>query len=445
MPVCAVAAVSARPIVQSLADAGFGVVALDVFGDRDTRRASLEWQSIGEPAAQRVDGARLLDALRVLARRGDVAGWVAGGGFEADLDLLAEAADVLPLVGNGAVAMRAVREPRRFFAALARHGIAHPPVRASRPPLAPASGGWLRKDARGTGGWQVRAAEAAATADDGVTRTRPGAPAPASPRPAESCPDEPPADGARSAAGGRDDSAFAALRDVYWQREIAGCAMSATFVADGRRASMLGCNLLLTRRFGRRPYVYCGAIGPVAVSDRLQRELRQALDALVAEAGLRGLGSLDFILDDEGRMLVLELNPRPSASLELYRERLPGGPMRAHWLACTEGLLPAGPPAATAASGPAADPGVPRGQGRKGGTPVGGTRIVYARRPLRLDATQAEALAARPDLHDLPHAGQAFEAGDPLCSIGAAGADAAEVRERLRARRRELLDFLETA
>lgn len=441
MPVCAVAAVSARPIVQSLADAGFGVVALDVFGDRDTRRASLEWQSIGEPAAQRVDGARLLDALRALARRGDVAGWVAGGGFEADLDLLAEAAEVLPLVGNGAAAMRAVREPRRFFAALARHGIAHPPVRASRPPLVPAPGDWLRKDARGTGGWQVRAEDASVAADDVLARSGAGAPAaPASPRP-----DEAPAEGVRAAAGGRDDSAFAALRDVYWQRDIAGCAMSATFVADGRRARLLGCNLLLTRRFGRRPYVYCGAIGPVVVSDRLQRELRQALDALVAEAGLRGLGSLDFILDDEGRMLVLELNPRPSASLELYRERLPGGPMRAHWLACTEGLLPDGPPGAKAASGPATDPGAPREQGGQGGTPVGGTRIVYARRPLRLDAAQAEVLAARPDLHDLPHAGQAFEAGDPLCSIGAAGADAAEVRERLRARRRELLDFLETA
>lgn len=198
--------------------------------------------------------------------------------------------------------------------------------------------------------------------------------------------------------------------------------MSATFLADGRRAFVLGHNLLLTRRFGSRRWVHAGAIGPVPVSEALAASMQGALDAIVDETGLRGLGSLDVIVDEDGAMQVLECNPRPSATLELYRDRLPGGPMLAHWQACREATLPTGT--------------VDRPD-------VSGTRVVYARRPLRLSTRQADALASEPDLHDLPSAGQAFDAGDPLCSLHARGHDANAVRAQMARRRRQLLESLE--
>ena len=44
-------------------------VALDVFGDADTRRHAADWQPIGTPQAMRIAGDRFLAALEALARR----------------------------------------------------------------------------------------------------------------------------------------------------------------------------------------------------------------------------------------------------------------------------------------------------------------------------------------------------------------------------------------
>ena len=81
-PVIVVAALSARPLAESARQGGWHVVALDLVGDRDTRRASLHWQRIGDPAALRIDPEAFLQALREAAALPDVIGWVPGGGFE---------------------------------------------------------------------------------------------------------------------------------------------------------------------------------------------------------------------------------------------------------------------------------------------------------------------------------------------------------------------------
>ena len=81
-------------------------------------------------------------------------GWLAGAGFEGRVDLLEAGARILPLIGNQALVVRRVRDPATFFALLDRVQVPHPPVRFAPPGSADAAG-WLRKDARGTGGWQV--------------------------------------------------------------------------------------------------------------------------------------------------------------------------------------------------------------------------------------------------------------------------------------------------
>ena len=63
-------------------------------GGGDTRRAAGSFLRIGEPGSLRIDPARVLAALGDLAGRGDVAGWIAGSGFEGVPDLLAEGARV---------------------------------------------------------------------------------------------------------------------------------------------------------------------------------------------------------------------------------------------------------------------------------------------------------------------------------------------------------------
>ena len=376
MPVLAVAAVSARMLAEAAAHDGYSVVALDLFGDADTRRASQHWHSIGAPGSLQIDGERVLDALQQLVRQGGdtVIGWIPGSGFEGRPELLDAGALLLPLIGTPADAVRRVRDPAEFFGVLEAHGIAHPPVRADAPADAE---GWLLKDARGCGGWHIRDAAAAG------------------------------------------DTA-AASASLYFQRAMPGVPMSATFIANGRQATLLGINELIVKPFGAHPHVYRGCIGPVAVTDDLARRVDDVVRVLSAAFGLRGWCSLDFMCDGDA-IGVLEVNPRPPASLSLYAQR---GLIDAQLRACLQAELP--PPDAFA----------PRR--------VAGNEIVYARRALTLTPIGAQHLAGRTDVHDLPVTGARFAAGDPICSLSATGDTAEQVRDSLGAAREALMHTLET-
>jgi predicted ATP-grasp superfamily ATP-dependent carboligase len=371
MQVLAVAGMSARAMAEAAARDGFDPVALDLFGDIDTCRAASRWLPIGEPGSLHIDDAMTLSALRVLAQRGDVLGWVAGGGFEGRPELLASGAALLPLVGMAPGAVRRVRDPAFFFDVLGSFGIAHPEVSFAAPQDA---AGWLVKDAQGCGGWQVRPAPMHST----------------EPLPMHQ----------------------------YFQRVVRGVPMSATFVACGGQAVVLGFNEQIVQRFGDRPYVFCGVIGPVPLPPEAAVQVREAVVALAGQFALQGLCSLDFMLDGS-RIAVLELNPRPPASIVLYGDL---APIDAHVRACLHGELPPVP--------------VPPLR-------VEGQRVVFARQPLQLTDRLAQCLADWPEAHDLPCAGMAVATGDPLCSLTASGIDAAQVRARLQQGHDRLLKTLE--
>ncbi|MDL9997889.1 ATP-grasp domain-containing protein [Variovorax sp. J22P240] len=379
MTAIAVVSISARMLAESAVADGFEVVALDLFGDTDTRRACAEWHSLGDPASLSVDGARLLSALQALAQRGRVAGWIAGSGFEGRPDLLESGATLMPLIGTQGDAMRRVREPKTFFSFLDSRGIVHPEVRMTAPEDA---AGWLVKDAHGCGGWHIsRAASQRGRA---------------------------PPDDALSA-------------HHYFQRETSGTPMSATFIANGGDASLLGFNELIVRPLAGRPFVFCGSVGPVQLPDIVGAQVTAALRALVAAFSLRGLGSLDFMLDVD-TVNVLEVNPRPPASMALYGR----GIVAAHVRACVQGDLPSRP--AQAAS-----------------DLVRGNEVVFAPRRLWLDEPASQRLAARAGCHDLPAAASGFEAGDPLCSVSASGTNAGQVRELLQLGRMAVHQSLESS
>ena len=362
-----VAGLGVRALAESAHQGGWDVVALDLFGDRDTRRASVDWRTIGDPALLRIDPAALAGALRAAARLPGVIGWVPGGGFEGAPALLEAGGASLPCLGPTAAAMRRLRDPRLFFAALDAFGLDHPPVVFAPPEHA---AGWLAKCGGGSAGLQVMDA-------------------------ALCCAEREPAP-----------------PDRYFQREQAGTPMSALFVADGTRAVIVALNRLRVEARDGRRHVYAGALGPVVAPD-LEAQAARALAALVPEFGIRGLGSLDFIADDHERAWLLEVNPRPSATMTLHADAWLGGLMRVH-VNAIGGRLPAAPPR------------------RRPGVRAHG--IVFAERDCEVDASLSEALAASSHCHDVPAAGARFGRGAPVCSVSADAASAEEALRMLEAR-----------
>jgi predicted ATP-grasp superfamily ATP-dependent carboligase len=359
-----VVAVTGRALAASAARGGYRVVVLDLFADRDTAAVAGDCRSVASRHGLRFDRGALLRAAAAMAPS---AGLVYGSGFEGRPGLLARLARGRALYGNAPETLAAVRDPVRFFPLLDRLGLDHPEVRLS-PPRGTA--GWLVKRPGGAGGTQV---------------------APA---------------GARPARAGD-----------YYQRLATGPTLSATFLADGRRACLLGINRQWTAARPGLPFLYGGAVGGVRLPSRLRAEIEAGLDAVVETTGLVGLNGLDFVLA-EREWLVLELNPRPTATFELYDPDYPRGLFHRHLRACRGELPPR-----------AARP-----------------RAVRAHAVVHAPAGGRDAGLPYPTwCRDLPLPGTCFRPGDPVCTVHASAVNAERALALLRRRHRTMVRALGAA
>ncbi|MHB9837856.1 ATP-grasp domain-containing protein [Paraburkholderia terrae] len=290
-PFVAVAGLSARMLAQSAAHAGYQVAALDLFGDRDTRRYAKLWLDTGGDGLS-IDRDKLQAALERVVRLPKLIGYVVGSGIEPYIGWLQETAKLPRLIGNDADATAAVRDPRRFFPLLDELRIAHPEV-AFLPPER--LEGWLHKAADGCGGTHIRPAENADT------------------------------------------------RDGYFQRVNQGLPMSALFLAAQHEAFVIGYAEQLCVASGKLLYLHAGSLGPVDLPAGITRQIDNAVRSITARANLSGINSLDFLLDGDA-IRVLEVNARPSSTMALYErawhDAWPRGLLAAHIDACLHGRLP---------------------------------------------------------------------------------------------------------
>ena len=365
-----VAGVTGRALAESAARGGHPVVVLDYFADRDTCALAEACRSVVSSKELRFDRRRLLAAAAELAPPGRSAGLVYGSGFEGRIALLSRLASGRRLFGNAPDIVAAVRDPAKFFPLLDGLGLHHPEVRFS-PPADPH--GWLVKQPGGSGGAHVHPAE------ERQVRRRAGA---------------------------------------YFQRVMPGRPCSALFLADGRRTLIVGFNEQYhsPARAGL-PYLYGGAVGRVPLPPTVEADLRTRLDALVSATGLIGLNGIDFLLHEES-WSVLEVNPRPTATMELYDLDYERGLFDAHLRAC-DGELPSGVAPARAARA---------------------STIVHATLPWQV----RDGFSFAAWCHDIPQPGTRFAPGDPVCSVLAEGVDAPQalalVRERQIAIERMILE-----
>jgi uncharacterized protein len=329
-----IAGLTTRAIAESAVRAGAAIVTVDYFGDLDQERLcethSLRERGRGYSAA----------AILEVARELPYDGVAYCGGLENHPAVVAELAQDRVLLGNEPGTLRRVRDPGELFRFLAGRGFDVPDTRvASDAP--PATGRWLLKPARGGGG-------------QGVRRWEGERPAP----------------------------------HQILQELVAGVSASASFVSDGRRSVVLGWTEQL--RAGHT-FRYAGNLMPLAGSAGAWDEVCAIVAALTQEYGLRGLNGVDFILRGE-RPVVVEVNPRYCASMELI-ERASGPSLFALHLAACQGQLPATMPE-------------PRG--------IWGKAIVYASRTVTVPDT-----TAWPDqgIRDVPHPGEVVRAGHPICTV----------------------------
>jgi predicted ATP-grasp superfamily ATP-dependent carboligase len=191
--------------------------------------------------------------------------------------------------------------------------------------------------------------------------------------------------------------------NIYFQRVAPGEPVSILCLCDGTAAHALGSSRQWAAPTPQEPFRFGGGVRPADLPARMEAWLTDAAKSLAAASGLVGLNSFDFLVSDEAFVLI-EINPRPGATLDIFQDR--GGLVfQAHIDAC-RGISPAMPLEFTGAAA---------------------TQIAYARRDI----------AAIPPLDwpewtaDRPRPGGALRLYDPLCTIKACAADAADARARV--------------
>lgn len=277
-----IAALSGRALAMAARRSGFLPLVADLFGDLDTRQAAESFELLPGGLAGGMEEMPLCTVLGRLADGRAPAGLVCGSGFERRPDLLSRVSERWPLIGNRPEVIERIKHPFRFASLCADLAIPHPEVSRSRPHD---PSGWLAKRAGAAGGWHIRPAE------DAVHRD---------------C--------------------------VYYQRRVDGQPRSALFLADGREARIIGFSRQWTDPAPERPFRYGGAVRLPGLAPELERSLTAAVEAIAAAAGLVGLNSADFIVSEE-RACLIEVNPRPGATLDVFRDR-DGRLFRAHVKAC---------------------------------------------------------------------------------------------------------------
>jgi len=363
MPIL-ILALSGRALTQAARRAGTDVIVVDLFGDVDTRSLA-PWYRLPGNLEEGIDGAELLALARALSERVD--GIVYGAGFEADPALLGELARLAPLIGNPREIVAAIKDPFWFAELLRRLSLPQPEVAALPQP----GTRWLRKLRGGSGGTHIERATATMVAADG---------------------------------------------EHYFQAVAPGDPVSAIFAANGRAARVIGLSAQWAVPTATRPFRYGGCAGPVHLAPKLRTEIERACHAIAAATGLVGLNSLDMLVTVDA-FTILEVNPRPGATLDVF-DRPSGPSLWACHVNAVRGELPALPAAST--SGARA------------------TMVVYADQPRYVPA----AFIWDNGIADIPTPESCIPAGAPVCTVMAAASDAGAARALAEERAATLLDRL---
>ncbi len=120
-------------------------------------------------------------------------------------------------------------------------------------------------------------------------------------------------------------------KNHYLQQYITGTPCSAVFHADGWSASLMGVTeqLVGDADFGAAAFRHCGSLGPIILSEQARAALAHLAVQLTQRFDVRGIFGVDLIMDADGTLWPIEVNPRYVASIEVI-ERALSLPLLAH-------------------------------------------------------------------------------------------------------------------
>ena len=111
-------------------------------------------------------------------------------------------------------------------------------------------------------------------------------------------------------------------KDFYYQEFINGIVYSAVFLANGNTASIVGLNrILVSKQFQDQPFLYEGAISVVFKNKKTLVKIISIINKITKRTELFGLCGIDFIIDENQSIFVIDINPRPTATFELHESQ----------------------------------------------------------------------------------------------------------------------------
>lgn len=373
---------SVRALATSAARAGWTVYAADLFCDVDLQAVAQAAAAVAH-AGDGTSPGYPWSLVPAAAEFPPDAVWCYTGAIENHPELVDAVARVRPLAGNPAECLRRLRDPLAVAAATAAAGLAFPETRLS-PDSVPRDGTWLVKPLAGAGGrgirWWTQATQS-----------------------------------------GRRDAAMPSPQSI-WQRFVPGLPMSAAYCFSRRRAHLLGFSRQLIGEpwCHAGPFAWCGAVTLSTVADlprgmHFGDALERLGDVLAERFQPMGLVGVDLVVDSEGRLTVIEINPRATASMELFERSGVGSIANSHLAAC----------------GCACDGDGPSHRPSRHPTTTWAKAVLFATQPTPVSRPLIDALAREsepwtmadgewPALADIPRPDQTIPVGAPVITIFAA-------------------------
>ena len=343
---------SGRALAASAKLAGMDVHVIDLFADEDTVEHSFSNYSIigfsGDNNAE-----QLIDLVDEYVNIHPELSIVIGSGFEDSLNVLATLEQRFSVIGNHSSIQRQLKDPEVFFKKLAQLSLPYPEYFSNRQGLS--NNLFLKKNIGGAGGGHISL----------------------------------------------DKKGLELTSNNYLQAFLEGKSYSATFLAGGKSFYVLGFNETWVCN-KNTDFAFAGAVSNADLPDELCHQVTDAIRQLVSLFQLRGLCGLDFIVEETGQYSILEVNPRPTVTFQLYETQ--EGLFAQHLAAFQEEMAE-----------PELDQNLSHALG-----------LLYAEKSMTIPCLDWPTWVT-----DRPRPGKVIAKGEPVCTVHAAGSNAKNAQEQL--------------